>query len=162
MGLFKHAVGCCEVPRMPRYDFLDLSERRCAATYPQSGREWAQLIAHHDNSTWPPLAVSYSIYYSQHSVGLIHCLQSIRLCCLSTRPVILGLLCWKIQGLENYSPPRDERIYLMYFLTKLWLSCDIQCLTPLTFSSNSLRLAEEPEHRAEHHLNRSVLSWAQI
>lgn len=73
-----------------------------------------------------------------------------------------GSFMLEIQELENYSPPRDRHIYLMYFLAKLWLSCDIQCLTPLTFNSNSLCLVAELERHAVCHLNRSVLSWAQI
>lgn len=44
----------------------------------------------------------------------------------------------EIQEQENYSPPRDGRIYRMYFLAKLRLSYDIQSLTPLTFSGNSV------------------------
>lgn len=56
--------------------------------------------------------------------------------------------------------PRQEdgRIYLTYFLAKLWLRhCDIRRLTPLTFNSNSLCLVAELEHRAERHLNKSEL-----
>lgn len=49
-----------------------------------------------------------------------------------------GSFMLEFQELQNYSPPRDRHIYLMYFLAKLWLSCDIQCLTPLTFNSNSV------------------------
>lgn len=49
-----------------------------------------------------------------------------------------GSFMLEIQEQQNYSPPRDRRIYLMYFLAELRLSCDIQSLTPLTFSSNSV------------------------
>lgn len=66
----------------------------------------------------------------------------------------------EFQELQNDSPPRDRPFYLIYFLAKLWLSCDIQHLTPLTFNSNSPCL--ELEHAAVCHLNRRVLSWEQI
>ena len=86
-----------------------------------------------------PPAVFYLMYYSQHSGGQIHCLQSICLCCLLTHPCNPGSFIQKIVQ-QNYSTPRENLFIWMYFLAKLWLSCDIQHLTLLTFNSNSLCL----------------------
>lgn len=105
-----------------------------------------------------PPAVLYAVYYSQSSRVWIH----------STIDMPLlppyNLASFKLEILEqNYSVPQETNLFIwMYLPAKLWLSCDIQCLTPLTFNSNSLCLVAELEHGAVCHLNRSVLSWAWI
>lgn len=44
-----------------------------------------------------------------------------------------------LEGCRIASRQEQGRIYPTYFLAKLWLRhCDIRCLTPLTFNSNSV------------------------
>lgn len=96
------------------------------------------------------------MYYSWRGVGLICRLLSICLRSLLTQPVNPGS--FNSGGCRIAPRQEDGRIYLTYFLAKLWLRhCDIRRLTPLTFNSNSLCLVAELEHRAERHLNKSEL-----